>query len=92
MCRAAGGRKIEACPRDLPVPAPLRRKEEPYEPNRIRRIPDGRLSRRSAVGRLAGAGAAAVVAAAGLGMSRGAAQGAPCMSDRPTSLPRKETP
>ena len=39
-------------------------------------IPDGRLSRRSAVGRLAGAGAAAAIAAAGLGMSRGAAQGA----------------
>jgi pimeloyl-ACP methyl ester carboxylesterase len=35
----------------------------------------GRLSRRSAVGKLAGAGAAAAVAAAGLGMSRGAAQG-----------------
>ena len=39
-------------------------------------IPDGRLSRRSAVGRLTGAGAAAVIAAAGLGMSRGTAQGA----------------
>ena len=38
--------------------------------------PDGRLSRRSAVGRLAGASAAAVVAATGLGMSRGTAQGA----------------
>lgn len=40
-------------------------------------IPDGRLSRRSAVGRLAGTAAAATVAAAGLGMSRDAAQGAP---------------
>src|SRR5688572_4313881 len=39
-------------------------------------IPDGRLSRRSAVGRLAGAGAAAAVAASGLGLSRDAAQGA----------------
>ena len=39
-------------------------------------IPDGRLSRRSTVGRLAGAGAA-VVAAAGLGISQGTAQGAP---------------
>ncbi len=39
-------------------------------------IPDGRLSRRSAVGRLAGAGAAAAIAASGLGMSRDAAQGA----------------
>jgi pimeloyl-ACP methyl ester carboxylesterase len=38
-------------------------------------IPDGRLSRRSAVGRLTGAGAA-VVAAAGLGVFRGTAQGA----------------
>jgi pimeloyl-ACP methyl ester carboxylesterase len=38
-------------------------------------IPDGRLSRRSAVGRLVGA-SAAVAAAAGLGMSRGSAQGA----------------
>ena len=38
-------------------------------------IPAGRLSRRSAVGRLAGAGAA-VVAAAGLGISRGTAHGA----------------
>jgi pimeloyl-ACP methyl ester carboxylesterase len=37
-------------------------------------LPDGRLSRRAAVGRLAGA--AAAVAAAGLGMSRVAAQGA----------------
>ena len=40
-------------------------------------IPDGRLSRRSAVGRLTGAGAAAVIAASGLGMSRDAAHGAP---------------
>jgi pimeloyl-ACP methyl ester carboxylesterase len=39
--------------------------------------PDGRLSRRSAVGRLSGAGAAAVIAAAGLGMSRDTAHGAP---------------
>ena len=39
-------------------------------------IPDGRLSRRSAVGRLTGAGAAMAVAAAGLGMSRDAAQAA----------------
>jgi pimeloyl-ACP methyl ester carboxylesterase len=39
-------------------------------------VPDGRLSRRSAVGRLAGAGAAAAVAAAGLGISRDTAQGA----------------
>jgi pimeloyl-ACP methyl ester carboxylesterase len=39
-------------------------------------ILDGRLSRRSAVGRLAGAGAAAAVAASGLGLSRDAAQGA----------------
>jgi hypothetical protein len=39
-------------------------------------IPDGRLSRRSAVGRLTGAGAVAVIAAAGLGVSRGAAHGA----------------
>jgi pimeloyl-ACP methyl ester carboxylesterase len=39
--------------------------------------PDGRLSRRSAIGRLSGAGAAAAVAAAGLGMSRDAAHGAP---------------
>jgi pimeloyl-ACP methyl ester carboxylesterase len=38
-------------------------------------FPDGRLSRRSAVGRLAGAGAAAAVAASGLAMSRDAAQG-----------------
>ena len=43
-------------------------------------IPDDRLSRRSAVGRLAGAGAAAAIAATHLGMSRGAAQAAtqPC--------------
>ena len=40
-------------------------------------IPDGRLSRRSAIGRLTGAGAAAVIAASGLGMSRDAAHGAP---------------
>jgi pimeloyl-ACP methyl ester carboxylesterase len=39
-------------------------------------IPDGRLSRRSAVGRLTGAGAAEVIAASGLGLSRDAAQGA----------------
>src|SRR3712207_6735045 len=39
-------------------------------------IPGDQLSRRSAVGRLAGTGTAAVVAAAGLGMSRDAAQGA----------------
>ena len=39
--------------------------------------PDDRLSRRSAIGRLTGAGAAAVIAAAGLGMSRDTAQGAP---------------
>jgi pimeloyl-ACP methyl ester carboxylesterase len=38
--------------------------------------PGGRLSRRSAVGKLAGAGAAAAVAAAGLRVTRGAAQGA----------------
>src|SRR5688572_25225642 len=36
----------------------------------------GRLSRRSAVGKLAGTSAAIAVAAAGLGMSRDAAQGA----------------
>src|SRR4051794_13775818 len=40
-------------------------------------IPDGRLSRRSAVGRLAGAGAAAAVAASALGLPRDAAHGAP---------------
>jgi pimeloyl-ACP methyl ester carboxylesterase len=40
-------------------------------------IADGRLSRRSAVGRLTGAGAAAVIAASGLGMSRDATHGAP---------------
>ena len=39
MCRAAGGRKIEACPRDVPVLARLRRKEEPYEPTRLHRQP-----------------------------------------------------
>ena len=39
-------------------------------------IPDGRLSRRSAVGRLTGAGVVAIVAAAGLGVSRSTAQGA----------------
>jgi pimeloyl-ACP methyl ester carboxylesterase len=39
-------------------------------------IADGRLSRRSAVGRLASAGAAAAIAASGLGMSRDAAQAA----------------
>ena len=38
--------------------------------------PDGRLSRRSAVSRLTVAGAAAAIAASGLGMSRGTAQGA----------------
>lgn len=38
--------------------------------------PDGRLSRRSAVGRLTGAGAAAVIAAMHLGRSRDAAQAA----------------
>ena len=45
-------------------------------------IPDGRLSRRSAVGRLTGAGAAAVIAAMRLGMSRGAAQAAHCLAGR----------
>src|SRR4051794_2727448 len=39
-------------------------------------IPDGRLSRRSAVGRLAGAGAAVAVAASGLRVSRDVAQAA----------------
>jgi pimeloyl-ACP methyl ester carboxylesterase len=39
-------------------------------------IPDGRLSRRAAVGRLTGAGAAAVIAAMHRGRSRGAAQAA----------------
>ena len=39
-------------------------------------ISDGRLSRRSAVGRLAGAGAAAAIAASGVGMTRDAAQAA----------------
>jgi pimeloyl-ACP methyl ester carboxylesterase len=39
-------------------------------------IPDGRLSRRSAIGRLAGAGAGAVIAAMHLGRSGGAAQAA----------------
>ena len=51
-------------------------------------IPDGCLSRRSAVGRLAGA-SAAVVAAAGLGMSRGTAQGAPS-SVRPSIVTTQE--
>jgi pimeloyl-ACP methyl ester carboxylesterase len=39
-------------------------------------IPDGRLSRRSAVGRLAGASAGAAIAASGLGVFRGTAHGA----------------
>src|SRR3954471_13672612 len=39
-------------------------------------IPDGRLSRRSAVGRLAGAGAAVAIAASGLGVSRDETQAA----------------
>jgi pimeloyl-ACP methyl ester carboxylesterase len=45
-------------------------------------IPDGRLSRRSAVARLTGAGAAAVIAAVHLGWSSGAAQAA---AQRPRS-------
>jgi pimeloyl-ACP methyl ester carboxylesterase len=40
------------------------------------RFQGGRLSRRSAIGKLVGTGAAAAVAAAGLGMSRGATLGA----------------
>jgi hypothetical protein len=55
-------------------------------------IADGRLSRRSAVGRLTGAGAAAVIAASGLGMSRDATHGAPSHVRSSIVTTRKETP
>src|SRR5918997_5576469 len=44
--------------------------------NRVPKHPPDRLSRRSAIGRLAGTSAGMAVAAAGLGVFRGTAQGA----------------
>jgi pimeloyl-ACP methyl ester carboxylesterase len=73
MCRRAGRRKIAACHRDV-----FRRRfiERGNSMNRpvSAALPGARLSRRTAIGRLAGAGAVAVIATTHIGISQGAAQ------------------
>jgi pimeloyl-ACP methyl ester carboxylesterase len=75
MRRRAGRRKIAACRRDV-FRGRRRFTERGNSMNRpvSAALPGARLSRRTAIGRLAGAGAVAVIATTHIGISHGAAQ------------------
>jgi hypothetical protein len=76
MCFRSAGSTLGPCRRICVSAGKCLKKGDEMNRNLIAGTSANRLSRQSAIGKLAGAGAAVSVAAAGLGTSRDAAQGA----------------